>query len=104
MILGMSLATFVARPRHHQPDRQSSPALSSMFGLLGSKPDAGPDRDLPAVHDPDQRHRLSDSAAAVRDVAAVAHDRHSLAGAAGDRLHRALRHEAFRRRGAGSMW
>ena len=30
-------------------------------------------------------------------LSAVAHDRHSIAGAAGDRLYRALRHEAFRR-------
>src|SRR5260221_13134569 len=52
----------------HQSDRDrfghSGHVRDSWF-----QPDAGLDRDLPAVHDFDQRHRLSDSASNVLEVA-----------------------------------
>ena len=58
MILGMSMATFVLV--HVVISLIAIVAgLIVMFGMLGSNRHAGADRDLPAVHDPDQRHRLS---------------------------------------------
>ena len=58
MILGMSLATFVIV--HVVISLIAIVAgLVVMFGMLGSNRMPGLDRDLPAVHDPDQRHRLS---------------------------------------------
>ena len=57
MVLGMSLATFTLL--HVIISLIAIVAgLVVMFGMLGSQAGAGPDRDLPAVHDPDQRHRL----------------------------------------------
>jgi len=66
MILGMSLSTFV-----------TVHVIISLIGIVAGnyrhvraarlQPDAGPDRDIPAVHDSDQRHRFSDSASADRE-------------------------------------
>ena len=92
---GYEFGHICSRACRHQPDRhRRRPDRDVRHARL--QPDAGADRDLPAVHDPDQRHRFCDSAAAVEEVAAVAPVRLSLAGAAGDRLLRAVRQEALR--------
>ena len=91
MVLGMSLATFTLL--HVIISLIAIVAgLVVMFGMLGSQPQPG----LTAIF------LLFTILTSVTGflfpftAVAIAHGRHSLAGAAGDRLHRALRHEAVR--------
>ena len=96
MILGMSLATFVLV--HVVISLIAIVAgIIVMFGMLGSKPQPGLTAIFLLFTILTSATGFPDSAAGVRKAAAVAHGRRSLAGAAGDRLHRALRHEAGRR-------
>src|SRR5437868_11984381 len=81
------LGYFHDGPCDHQPDRYR---LRHYRHVCDARLPSGlgPDRDLSVVDGPDQRHRLSVS---IHSIAAVAHDWAYLAGAARDRLHRALR-------------
>jgi len=92
MMLGLSLSTFTMLHVIISLVGIVS-GLIVLFGAARLQPDAGLDRAVSSHHDPYQRYRVRVS---VHRVVAVAYDRYSVAGAAGDRVSCALRHEAFR--------
>jgi len=96
MILGMSLSTFVNRPRDHQPDRDRCRPFFFIRHVRASHLQlaSGADRDILLFHDFDQRTGFLDSASAVRKFAAVDLVGALLAVLLAIACNRALRHEA----------